>query len=255
MSTLSPDTHPDAERVQIALLRRADSAAHFRLVRSLSRTAMGLARRAARRRAVPSTSPEPGGTMDADLLLALTPVVEALERVGANCRIGGSVASSIHGVPRTTLDVDLVADLHPDHAFPLVEQLREAYYIDLDRVRDAIARRAAFNVIHLATMIKVDVFVLSDRPFDRAAFDRAVEDTLEPGADARPFHVTSAEDIVLHKLAWFRLGGEVSERQWRDAVGVIKVRAGDLDLDHMRRWAADLGVADLLERALTEAGD
>jgi hypothetical protein len=102
MSTLSPDTHPEAERVHMALLRGATPAAHFRLVRSLSATAIRLARRAAARRAASLPGTPSGGTMEADLLDALTPVADALERLGAPCRIGGSVASSIHGVPRRT---------------------------------------------------------------------------------------------------------------------------------------------------------
>jgi hypothetical protein len=70
----------------------------------------------------------------------------------------------------------------------------------------------------------------------------------------RTAYVASAEDTVLTKLEWYRMGSEVSERQWRDVLGVLKVQAERLDLAYLRRWAAALGVADLLEQALSQAG-
>ncbi len=65
--------------------------------------------------------------------------------------------------------------------------------------------------------------------------------------------VASAEDTLLAKLEWYRMGGEVSERQWRDVLGALKVQAGALDLEYLHRWASELGVDDLLERALTQS--
>jgi len=130
---------------------------------------------------------------------------------------------------------------------------REAYYVPEKRVRDAVARKASFNVIHLDTMLKVDVFVSRDRPFDRRAFERAQPASIEAAGGAT-LPVSSAEDIVLAKLEWYRRGGEVSERQWADVMGVLQASAGGLDLPYLRRGSAELGVGDLLERALTEAG-
>ncbi len=98
------------------------------------------------------------------ILQALEPVVQAFEELGIRYQIGGSVASSAYGIARATLDVDLLADLNELHIHSLVHALHNAYYIDEDRVRDAVLRRASFNVIHLETMIKVDVFVLKSRP-------------------------------------------------------------------------------------------
>ena len=100
-----------------------------------------------------------------DVLVALTPVVESLERLGVRYLIGGSVASSLHGVARSTLDVDIVAALADVHVGPLASALAASYYIDESAVRDAVRRRAAFNVIHLDSMLKVDVFVLKADPF------------------------------------------------------------------------------------------
>ena len=189
-----------------------------------------------------------------DLLAATTPVVEALEALGVAYHIGGSVASSAQGIARTTLDVDLIADIQFEHVQPLVQRLAEGYYVDGDMITEAIQRRACFNVIHLETMLKVDVFVLKDRSYDRQAFQRRYADTLEDVPGARIFYLASPEDTVLNKLEWYRMGDEVSERQWLDVLGVIKVQADSLDLGYLRRWAAQLDLADLLQRALDEAG-
>jgi hypothetical protein len=189
-----------------------------------------------------------------DILAAVTPVADAMVELGVAHYIGGSVASSVHGVPRATLDVDLVADLRLEHARGLAELLRASYYVDEDMIRDAIRRRACFNVIHLATMLKVDVFVVKDTPYDRQAFRRMLCDTLEDTPDARQFFVASPEDTILNKLDWYRLGGFVSERQWRDVLGVLKVQGTSLDRAYLSRWASELGLSDLLARALDEAG-
>jgi len=188
-----------------------------------------------------------------DILDALEPVVEVFENLGVPYYIGGSVASSAHGMPRSTLDVDMAAKLKRQHVRPLIKVLEPAYYIDEEMIMDAIARRSSFNLVHLETMIKVDVFVSRDRPYDRQAFQRKRKHSLEAERADMELYLASAEDIVLNKLDWFRIGGEVSEQQWRDVQGVLKVQKGLLDMEYLRQWAADLGLADLLERALGEA--
>lgn len=179
-------------------------------------------------------------------------VIEALEALGVPYLIGGSLASAVHGVVRATLDVDLVADLRPEHVARFVQSLGIAFYADLDAIHDAIRRRRSFNLIHLETMFKVDVFIPKQRPFDQVQLTRRTQQLVATDPE-RTAYVASAEDIVLVKLEWYQMGGQVSERQWRDVLGVLKVQAGGLDLAYLRRWAIELGVADLLERAMAEA--
>lgn len=189
---------------------------------------------------------------DPEFVSAVAPVVGALERIGVAYYLTGSVVSSRFGVGRSTLDVDIVADLREEHAAVLETALHDDFYVDLDAIEDAILRRSMFNVVHLATMIKVDVYTTVGR-FDRAALDRSRPDAFSADPGARIMVIATPEDVVVHKLSWFRAGGDVSERQWGDVVGVLRVQAGRLDLEHMQRWARDLGVEDLLQKALAEA--
>jgi hypothetical protein len=81
-------------------------------------------------------------------------------------------------------------------------------------------------------------------------FDNATE-PLHSGFEA---YVQAPEDAVLSKLDWYRRGGEVSENQWRDVLGMLRQQAERLDVGYLRMWAGELGVADLLDRACREAG-
>jgi hypothetical protein len=191
--------------------------------------------------------------MSSEPIAVTLQVVDALERLNVPYLIGGSLASAFHGVVRTTLDADLVAELRFEHVQPLVEALDSSFYIDAEVVTEAIHQRSSFNLIHLETMFKVDIFIMKQRPFDQAQFAHRTAQVISTNPE-RTAYVASAEDTILTKLEWYRLGGETSDRQWRDILGVIKVQENQLDLAYLRQWASELKVLDLLEKALAEAG-
>lgn len=179
-------------------------------------------------------------------------VVSALEELQISYVIGGSLASSVYGPYRATLDCDIVADLQERHVPLLVERLESEFYISVEVAADAVRRRSSFNLIHLRTSYKVDVFIPKQRAFDQTQLRRGKRWTL--GADERRSAVfSSAEDTVLAKLEWYRLGGETSTRQWRDVQGILRVQGDRLDRSYMRDMAVHLGVEDLLERAEIES--
>ena len=179
-------------------------------------------------------------------------VIEVLEDLDVPYLIGGSLASAVHGVVRATLDSDLVTELETEHAAPLVQALQQGFYIDPDAVNAAIHQRRSFNIVHLETMFKVDIFVSRQRPFDQSRFARRTRQVVATQPE-RSAYVSTAEDTILVKLEWYRAGGQVSERQWRDVLGILKIQHERLDLAYLRHWAAQLNVLDLLEQALTEA--
>jgi hypothetical protein len=180
-------------------------------------------------------------------------VIDAMDALGVPYLIGGSLASAVHGVLRATLNTDLVADLRLEHAEPLARALGGTFYVDAESIREAVLHQRSFNVIHLETMFKVDVFVVKKRPFHHSQMERRMAQVIATDPD-RTAYVATAEDTILAKLEWYRLGGDVSEQQWRDVLGVMKVQADRLDLAYLRQWAAQLNISDLLERAIKEAG-
>jgi len=188
-----------------------------------------------------------------DILAAAEPVAEAFEKLGIPYCIGGSVASSAYGIPRSTMDVDIVSDLKSAHVRSLVRMLESSYYIDENMILDAIGRRSSFNIIHLGTMLKIDIFVAKNTPYDMETFRRRRKDTLDEEQETAEFYLVSPEDIILNKLVWFRLGGGVSGRQWNDVLGVLKVQRNSLDNNYLRCWASELKVEDLLEKAFQDS--
>ena len=188
-----------------------------------------------------------------DLAVALTPLIDVLDRLKVTWYVGGSVASTVHGRFRATNDVDVIAVLREEHASQLHVALEADHYVDEESIRDAVRHRSSFNLVHFGTGLKIDVFIAADTEYEAGVRARLVSEPIGDARSPRRLWIASAEDTILAKLAWYRRGGGISERQWRDVQGVIELRGTDLDVVYLNRWAPVLGVADLLYRVLEEA--
>jgi hypothetical protein len=187
--------------------------------------------------------------MEKSALQVAIEVGQAIERCGGAYFLGGSLASSLQGEPRSTNDVDLVTDLSPERVADFAQTLGPEFDVDEESLADELRRRRSWNIFHLPTALKIDLFAVGVGPFDRSEFGRRRQLTV----GGRGLWVKSPEDTVLRKLLWYRSGGEVSTTQWRDVVSVLRLSSGALHDAYLDQWAASLGVADLLARARAEA--
>ncbi|MDI6736668.1 MAG: hypothetical protein QME42_10855 [bacterium] len=180
-------------------------------------------------------------------------VISVFEELGIPYFIGGSLASAIHGVVRSTNDVDIVADLKSEHILPLKNALQSEFYIDEEMIEEAIERKSCFNLIYLELMFKIDIFIASNHPYIQEQFKRRSKETVTQNPQ-KSAYVATPEDTILSKLEWFRKGGEVSDRQWTDVLGIIKLQKEEVDMAYLHEWANKLNLGDLLRKGLEEAG-
>lgn len=196
-------------------------------------------------------------TMDSadDLVLAIRPIQKIFETLKIRYFIGGSVASSYHGAMRSTMDVDLVAVVCLEHVESLVAAVANEFYVSEVAIRAAIENRTSFNLIHLATSFKVDVFVSRGRPFDESSLARATICRIGSNQNGVEVPVASVEDILAAKLDWYRIGDEASERQWNDLTRLVRLHGTRIDWKYLHSVARELKVDDLLVRLkANEAG-
>jgi hypothetical protein len=181
-------------------------------------------------------------------------VAELLERLGIPYHVGGSVASSAHGMYRASADIDFVIDPTSDQLEALARALEPEFYVSRSAMAEALSGRSTFNAIHDQTSFKIDFFIKGSAPFDAEELRRSIRQAVgdEPG---HAVLLKSPEDTVLRKLEWFRRGGEVSERQWQDVLSILAAARGQLDEAYLARWSRELGIADLLDRARREVAD
>ncbi len=176
----------------------------------------------------------------------------ALEQARIRYAIGGSWASTAFGEPRFTNDVDILADVTPENLEVFLRHLPATFYADGEEALNAIGRGRPFNVIHMPTVLKFDLFPSSAFPIGSEELNRAVllEDT---GLSKGPAWFVTPEDILLAKLYWFKLGGEVSEVQWRDITGIVRACSATLDRAYLERAASQLEVCAMLHRSLGQS--
>lgn len=178
-------------------------------------------------------------------------VATILDDLGIPYALGGSMASSLIGEPRSTVDVDIAIEVDDAAGAALLERAVAEFYVPLDAARAAIRAHSSFNLVDTAHGLKVDLFVLGDGLLDRMQIERRMRVTLPGMPD--PIWVTSPEDQVLRKLDWYRTTGNESERQWRDVVGILRVHGDLLDREYLHETAAQLDLSAPLAEATAAA--
>jgi hypothetical protein len=181
-------------------------------------------------------------------------VAQLLERLGIPYHVGGSVASSAHGMYRASADIDFVIDPTGDQLEALAQALEPEFYVSRSAVSEALLHHGTFNAIHDETSFKIDFFIKGTAPYDAEELRRSVQQVVG-GESGHAVLLKSPEDTILRKLEWFRRGGEVSERQWQDVLSVLVASRDQLDEVYLERWSRELRVADLLDRARREVAD
>jgi hypothetical protein len=265
---LLSDTSPEAKRVLVEVYRRMSPARKWQLMGETFRTAKTL-HAAGYRRDHPDASPDElrsawlaavfkqngssplrGPTMDSidENLRVLREVIAALTQLNIPYALGGSWASSLLGEPRFTRDADISVEPFHGKEKALCDCFGSDYYLSLEAIQTAIQNRTSFNIINLTAGFKVDVFVQKERPFDLSFMKRRRPLEL-PNFPNQTIAVVTPEDIVLLKLEWFRIGGEVSDQQWKDVLGVLQAQTDKLDQEYLDYWAGQLNLTDLLTRA------
>ena len=184
---------------------------------------------------------------------SLQRVATAFERLGIPYLIGGSLASSAYGVFRMTNDVDMVIDIRLEQVKPLFEALKDSFYIDEEMIQEAIESRSVANLIDLESFLKIDLFIAGEDEWSRTELKRRVMRTMKEGEDEYSVWFASLEDTILYKLRRYRMGGEVSDRQWNDILGMMKSRPDAIDFEYLSRWTSEFGVGDLLFQAQAES--
>src|SRR6266536_378026 len=276
MRTQSRDTSPEAERVLIGLIRNASIAKRFKSVQAMTTFAAMLNLQNIRQQQSGATTEEVASLFVADhhnrtlannlykalqqrtteltidLLDAIKPVIAAFEQSKIVYYIQGTIAASLYGMQRSTFTVDLVADLYTKHTDILLEQLKLAYAIDEQVIREAISERTCFDIVHIKSLVKVTVSLSQNHPFEQEIRRRLQKHVL---AENNPsICVASPEDIVLSQLIEYQTGGEVADDQWNEILGVLKVQSTNLDFPYLERWASKLNIADILKRGCIDAG-
>jgi hypothetical protein len=179
-----------------------------------------------------------------DPIALATAVAKFLDELRIPYVIGGSVASSLYGEPRSTLDLDMMIDADEKQVAELVARLRDEFYVDRDDALEAARQRTSFSAIQTATSMKIDFFLTENEPFAQKQMSRRRQ--------IAHLHFYAPEDLIVRKLMWYRTGGEQSERQWRDVAGILRVSKEQIDFGYLRQAAAKVTVADLLARLENE---
>ena len=186
-----------------------------------------------------------------DVLDVALIVADAIDASGSEYFVGGSVASSLQGEPRATNDIDFVVAMLGHRVRAFVEKLGSDFEVDQAMLRDALSRGGSANIFYLPMVTKIDIFGLGSTPYDEVEFARRRRMKVRTGGEE--LWIKSPEDTILRKLLWYREGGQVSDKQWRDVVEVLRIRGPHLERPYLDLWAARLSLESLFARARADA--
>jgi hypothetical protein len=185
------------------------------------------------------------------IALALT-MAAIFEQLNIDYYVGGSVASSLWGENRATLDLDLVADLKTEQIPDFLQAIQTDFYVSETAIQEAILHQNSFNLIHFQTNEKIDIFIHSTQPLAQIEMQRRQKITVD--TEGKQIYLSTAEDIILQKLIWYELSNRIGDRQWRDILGVLKTQTKRLDFAYLKQWAEHENLTDLLNEAFLVAG-
>jgi hypothetical protein len=284
MKTQSADTHPDAERMLIHLIRTAPMSKRFRLIQSLTQGAFWSNFQAWRQR-YPNTSEHDAalqvvshsyGSLLAeqvreafvqhqdwslqpiDLLTVMLPALQAFDEQNLFWYLGGSIASSLHGMQQMAQDIDLVVNLHSQNLPSLLPLLKQYYIFDEDALQEAVSQRTACSLIHRNTLMKVDLIMARQSAFETALYPRIASYSLDERSPSLP--LASAVEMILVKLHRYsqdllsRTDGMRDDAEWNDIVGMLKIQEPPFERDFLEEWARNLKITEMLRQALVDAG-
>lgn len=278
MRTQSIDTSPDAERVLIGMLRSMPISKRFSIVQSWSRSMIEAGRFDVHQLYPQATMQEVqllyaerhygkdlvNGLRTVlqqrkvqvsdvlDFQAPLRPIVEVFSELGTAYALSGSLASSLYGMQRATMQFDFVAALSRQHERLITKRLASQYFLCEDDVKTAFEQRTSCVLLHIESLFKVVLALVGPRTLDKEAIGRARFLGLADGLPLIP--VLSPEDIVVLQLRQFKSSGERADDIWYDLIGLLKVQGLALDLSLLECLAATLDVTSLLGRALVDAG-
>lgn len=276
MRTQSRDTHPEAERVLIELIRKAPMSKRFRLLRSMTAVAAKLNQQNIRQlhpdfakeeiaatfatdhydrklvQGIQSILKQRKTSLTSDLLDTLSSMVKIFELLHVRYYVEGTMALSLYGMQRAAFNIDFVADLQPDLSDNVIKLLKTTCYIDEGAVKNALLTQTGFEGIHLESMLKISVSLIPNTPFDQTIYRRLQKYIVAENCPT--INLASAEDIILAQLQEYKTGGEVADDQWNDMLGVLKVQGEMLDLAYLEQWADTLDLSHLLASACFDAG-
>jgi hypothetical protein len=284
MRTQSPDTSLAAERYLIERIRQAPASKLFHLIQSLSQRMLSVSsaghnpKQDVRAEAIHAITCGYGRRIGervqqvlaqyplwreqpVDLSATVFPVVEALKAAGISSYIGGSIASSLHGMQQSARDIDLVLIgqcNHSQHLATILATLSEAYLVEPEEIQQALSEGNTVPILHLDTLMKLDLILPETPGFDEAMQASMV--SLHLDERYAPFLVASALEMAIWKLVRCarelvtRPDGIVNDAEWNDLLGILKIQGQRLDLTQLTLWAHRLGAGHLLPQALDDAG-